>query len=88
MSRKEKFSIIAGGLSEARQGFKALPGVKQKIEQIAKSLNPDSVMLNQEFTSERVSKRISPKFFDTEFCPPDPPSEQSLAWGEQESICF
>lgn len=59
--RKEKFSIIAGGLSEARQGFKSLPGVKQEIEQIAKSLNPDSVMLNQEFTSNRVSKEITTK---------------------------
>ncbi|WP_293058356.1 MULTISPECIES: CHAT domain-containing protein [unclassified Moorena] len=39
----------------------AITGVKQEIEQIAKKLNPDSVMLNQDFTSDRVSQEITTK---------------------------
>ncbi|AOX03934.1 hypothetical protein BJP34_34935 [Moorena producens PAL-8-15-08-1] len=37
---------------------------------------------------EVKTKRISEKFFYTDCCPPSPPSEGLLAWGEQDSICF
>jgi CHAT domain-containing protein len=52
-----KLKVLTGGLSEARQGFSALPGVKQEIEQISAQM-PASGLLNQEFVSGRLQDRI------------------------------
>ena len=52
-----KLKVLTGGLSEARQGFSALPGVKQEIEQISAQM-PASALLNEDFVSGRLHDRI------------------------------
>ncbi len=48
---------LAGGLAEARQGFSSLPGVKQEVQEIA-STRPTQVLLDQNFTRDRLSREI------------------------------
>ena len=50
------------GLSEARQGFNALPAVEFEIEEI-QSLVPTEVFLNQEFTEDRLEKQLNQRSF-------------------------
>ena len=50
------------GLSEASQGFAALPAVEYELEQI-QSLVPTTVFLNQEFTQEVLEKQLNQKSF-------------------------
>lgn len=52
-----KLKVLTGGLSESRQGFSALPGVKQELEQISAQM-PASTLLNQDFVSGRLHDRI------------------------------
>ncbi len=52
-----KLKVLTAALSEARQGFSALPGVKREIEQISAQM-PASGLLNQEFVSGRLHDRI------------------------------
>ena len=59
--QKEAITMITGGLSEARQGFQALPGVKKEIEQIAQNLTPDSVMLDEQFSSINITQEMGSK---------------------------
>ncbi|MEG4272226.1 MULTISPECIES: CHAT domain-containing protein [unclassified Microcoleus] len=54
---KVKLRVLAAALSEARQGFSALPGVKQEVEQIAAEM-PGISLLNQDFVSGRLHDRI------------------------------
>ncbi|MCC3406599.1 MAG: CHAT domain-containing protein [Microcoleus sp. PH2017_10_PVI_O_A] len=52
-----KLKVLTGGLSESRQGFSALPGVKQELEQISAQM-PASGLLNQDFVSAQLHDRI------------------------------
>jgi len=52
-----KLKILKAGLSEARQGFDALPAVKMELEQIQSQI-PGKVLLNQEFTKTAIQKAI------------------------------
>jgi CHAT domain-containing protein len=52
-----KLKVLTGGLSEPRQGFSALPGVKQELEQISAQM-PASALLNQDFVSGKLHDRI------------------------------
>ncbi|MEM9089699.1 MAG: CHAT domain-containing protein [Cyanobacteria bacterium P01_F01_bin.53] len=50
------FQMLAAGLSDARQGFSALPGVSQELSQI-QQLFPTQILLNERFTRDRVLKQ-------------------------------
>ena len=52
-----KLRVLTAALSEARQGFSALPGVTREIQQIAAQM-PASGLLNQDFVSGRLHDRI------------------------------
>ncbi len=52
-----KLKVFTAALSQARQGFPALPGVEQEIQQIAAQMSA-SGLLNQEFVSGRLHDRI------------------------------
>ncbi|MCC3411961.1 MULTISPECIES: CHAT domain-containing protein [unclassified Microcoleus] len=52
-----KLKVLTGGLSESRQGFSALPGVKEELEQISAQM-PASALLNQDFVSTQLHDRI------------------------------
>ncbi|PSB53097.1 hypothetical protein C7B67_04355 [filamentous cyanobacterium Phorm 6] len=52
-----KLKVFTAALSEARQGFSALPGVTQEVQQIAAQM-PASGLLNQDFVSGRLHDRL------------------------------
>ncbi|WP_235595893.1 CHAT domain-containing protein [Mastigocoleus testarum] len=56
--KHKNLKVLFGGLSESRQGFMSLPGVKTEINQI-KSKISSQVLLNQKFTTKALEKNIS-----------------------------
>ncbi|MGB3760024.1 MAG: CHAT domain-containing protein, partial [Rivularia sp. (in: cyanobacteria)] len=50
-------NVIAAGLSEARQGFKALPGVKTEVKEISNQVK-STLLLNESFTEKNLAKSI------------------------------
>ncbi|WP_333360611.1 CHAT domain-containing protein [Microcoleus sp. herbarium14] len=52
-----KLRVLTAALSQARQGFSALPGVTREVQQIAAQM-PASSLLNQDFVSGRLQDRI------------------------------
>ncbi len=55
---RERLKALTAGLTEARQGFAALPGVKAELTQISSQL-PSELILNQEFTQKALEKQMS-----------------------------
>jgi CHAT domain-containing protein len=54
---REGLQAFTGGLTEARQGFSALPAVKSEMERIAAKL-PTEVFLNEQFTTQTLKEHI------------------------------
>ncbi|BAY83356.1 TPR repeat protein [Calothrix parasitica NIES-267] len=54
----KNLKVLVGGLSESRQGFSSLPGVKTEINQI-KSEIASKVLINQTFTTKLLEKQIT-----------------------------
>ena len=54
---KARSKVLLGGISEGRQGFSPLPGVKPEIESISR-LIPHQKLLNQEFNNNLVSTNL------------------------------
>lgn len=54
--------IFSGGLTEARQGFPALPGVAEELKQIELEI-PTVVMLNQKFTTQAITEKLESSSF-------------------------
>jgi CHAT domain-containing protein len=54
---KSQFKILTAGLSEARQGFDALPNVEAELKQIQSQV-PSEVLLNQQFTKTTIQNQI------------------------------
>ncbi|HLO47933.1 MAG TPA: CHAT domain-containing protein [Kamptonema sp.] len=52
-----KLKVLTGALTEARQGFVALPGVEREIEEISATI-PTITLLNQQFLSTELQARI------------------------------
>lgn len=50
--------VLIGGITEARQGFAALPGVLQEVEQISTTL-PSRVVLNEQFTRPTITAQLN-----------------------------
>ncbi|HEY9660295.1 MAG TPA: CHAT domain-containing protein [Allocoleopsis sp.] len=57
-----QFRTLAGGISEERPGFSALPGVAEEIEQIS-TLVPANVLLNQAFTTRALNEKLASAAF-------------------------
>lgn len=55
---EERQDLLLAGLSEPRQGFLSLPGVKQEIEQI-QPLFASNVLLNDSFTELNFDRSVS-----------------------------
>lgn len=55
--RPEQFNVLMAGLTEARQGFSALPAVELEIQQIS-DRTPAEVLLNQTFTESKLQESI------------------------------
>jgi CHAT domain-containing protein len=58
----EDFQVFAGGLSEARQGFSALPGVLSELTQIEKTV-PAQDLVNLDFTETNVRNLLNSSTF-------------------------
>ncbi len=54
---REELRALTAGLTEARQGFNALPGVARELAQIASNV-PSHTILNQEFTALALKQQI------------------------------
>lgn len=52
-----KFQVLKGGLSEARQGFSALPAVESELKQISSEV-PGKTLLNQDLTYINVQNQL------------------------------
>ncbi|MEA5537003.1 CHAT domain-containing protein [Crocosphaera sp. XPORK-15E] len=59
---RQQLKILAGGIAEARQGFSALPGVKEEMKEISEIVSA-FVLLDQQFTSDRLQKEIESTSF-------------------------
>ncbi|MBE9068330.1 CHAT domain-containing protein [Leptolyngbya cf. ectocarpi LEGE 11479] len=53
----QRFEVLAGGMSLARQGFNALPAVDVEIDQIQAQASA-RVLLNQNFTKAKLAKEV------------------------------
>ncbi len=54
----QKLKLLVAGLSESRQGFTALPGVKAEINQIKSEISAE-ILLNKTFTTKALEKQVS-----------------------------
>ena len=54
---REEVQVLSAGLSEARQGFSALPGVEYELERI-KARVPVEILLNRSFTEQNFEVRV------------------------------
>lgn len=61
-SSPQKLNTLVGGLAEARQGFSALPGVKQEVKEIAEIV-PTEILLDREFTRSQIEAEIESTSF-------------------------
>lgn len=59
---RRQAQILAGGITEARQGFPPLPGVKFEVAQIASEV-PSKVFLNHNFTETNLQKQLNATSF-------------------------
>lgn len=53
----QQLSALVGGLTEARQGYSALPSVKEEIDQIT-TIVTAKALLNEKFTRSNFQKRV------------------------------
>ncbi|MEO0842053.1 MAG: CHAT domain-containing protein [Cyanobacteria bacterium J06643_5] len=53
----DNLNVIAAGLSEARQGFKALPGVQSEVKEISSQVK-STLLVNESFTDQNLAKSI------------------------------
>jgi len=53
-----RLRALAGGLSESRQGFSALPGVTAELAQVNAEVRGTTRLLNQEFTSATLESEV------------------------------
>ncbi|MDY7013420.1 MAG: CHAT domain-containing protein [Cyanobacteriota bacterium] len=60
---RDNLSILAAGLTEARQGFNSLPGVDEELREIKEEIDSSRVLLNQEFTQESFKIAIEGRPF-------------------------
>ena len=54
----DRLKTIAGGITESRQGFGALPNVEAEVAEVA-DLVPSEILLNQNFTRDRLQQMIA-----------------------------
>lgn len=55
-------NVLVGGLTESRQGFASLPGVKQEVQEIANSVSAE-VLLDANFTRDRLENQVQTQNF-------------------------
>ena len=56
---KQKVIALIAGLTEARQGFSALPNVKDELQEINKQVPLSSIFLDASFTKQNLTKTLT-----------------------------
>ncbi len=56
--KKEDMDILIGGLSEARQGFCALPSIKDELRDIKSIMNGRAMIQNKDYTIENLTNEF------------------------------
>ncbi|WP_425218256.1 CHAT domain-containing protein [Tumidithrix helvetica] len=56
---KQKIVALTGGLTEARQGYSALPSVQLELQEINKQVPSSSLLLNSKFTEQELSQALT-----------------------------
>ncbi len=56
-TERTRSQALLGGISESRQGFSSLPGVKPELESISR-LIPNQKLLNEQFNNNLVSNKL------------------------------
>ncbi len=59
---RTQLKALVGGLSEGKQAFSALPGVKQEVGDISNTI-PATILLDQEFTTAAVQTKVKTQSF-------------------------
>jgi CHAT domain-containing protein len=57
-SIQQEFQVLGGGLTEARQGFPALPSVEQELSQIQSEVPTSRILLNQDMTRANLQDQL------------------------------
>lgn len=60
--KQTQLKVLTAGLTEARQGFAALPAVKNEVKQIS-TLFPTNSLLNEQFVSKDLKARLKANYF-------------------------
>jgi len=55
---RKNISVLLNGLSQSVQGFSALPNVPQEIKGISQLFNQSVILLNEQFSVERIDKAL------------------------------
>jgi CHAT domain-containing protein len=55
---KQQISALTGGLTDAQQGFSALPSVTLELQEVKNQLPSTVVLLDSEFTKENLEKEL------------------------------
>ncbi|BAZ48813.1 TPR repeat protein [Nostoc sp. NIES-4103] len=89
--QRQKLSVLAAGLTEARQGFNPLPGVTGEIKQVTTEVN-SQVLLDNKFTSNTLKTALANQSFPIvhlathgQFSS-NPEETFLLTWGDRISI--
>lgn len=53
----EQLKAVVAGVSESNEGFAALPGVKEEMQDIS-AIVPSQLLLNQEFTNQNLKQQL------------------------------
>lgn len=60
---KKQLNVLAMGITEARNGFSALPGVEVEIQQISRKIKT-RILLNQQFTRSNLQDILKNNYFN------------------------
>ncbi|BAZ29860.1 TPR repeat protein [Cylindrospermum sp. NIES-4074] len=60
--QRQKLSVLAAGLTEARQGFNSLPGVTEEIQEVTAEIDA-KVLLDQKFTGKNFKIALESQAF-------------------------
>ncbi|MDX2256215.1 MAG: CHAT domain-containing protein [Pseudanabaenaceae cyanobacterium bins.39] len=55
---KQQISALTGGLTDAQQGFSALPSVTLELQEVKNQLPSTIVLLNSDFTKEKLEQEL------------------------------
>ena len=56
---KQKIAALTGGLTEAKQGFSALPSVNKELQEVRSQIPSSTLLLDANFTKDNIEKSLA-----------------------------